>query len=111
MDFADVFGALGHVCVAMSILGSGKGSRRIDARAAQNLQNGADNVGEVLIWTVYRSPGRYVTRPCMTSGGITPMPVHLEAPTLEQPRAQLPAGLTRTDRLPDDDPRVVETWQ
>jgi hypothetical protein len=99
------------VLCTLAILGSGKGSRKISAKEAQRMQNGAELVGETLIWTVYGSPERFVARPCMTRGGITPMPVHLEAATLEQLRAQLPAGLTRTDRLPDDEPVVVETWQ
>jgi hypothetical protein len=101
----------GGVFATLSILGSGKGSRAISATAAQRMQTGADTVGETLVWTVYGSPDKFVARPCMTLGGVTPMPVHLEAPTLEQLRALLPAGLTWTDRLPDDDPRVVETWQ
>jgi hypothetical protein len=103
--------ALHPVLCTLAILGTGKGSRKIGAKEAQRLQTGADNVGETLLWTVYGSPDRFIARPCMTLGGVTPMPVHLEARTLEQLRAQLPAGLTRTDRLPDDDPIVVETWQ
>jgi hypothetical protein len=106
-----VLHAMHHVMATLAILGSGKGSRRLTPKAAQRLQLGADGVNETLIWTVYGSPEKFVARPCMTSGGITPMPVHLEAPTLEQLRAQLPSGLTWTDRLPDDDPIVVETWQ
>lgn len=99
------------VYATLSILGSGKGSRAIGAKEAQKLQMGSENVGETLLWTVYGSPDKFVARPCMTMGGVTPMPVHLEAPTLDQLRALLPAGLTRTDRLPDDDPVVIETWQ
>jgi hypothetical protein len=110
-DIGGVFAALHHVLATVTILGSGKGSRKISAKAAQRMQSGADAVGETLIWTVYGSPERFVARPCMTLGGVTPMPVHLEAPTLEQLRAQLPAGLSWSDRLPDDDPVVVETWQ
>jgi hypothetical protein len=103
--------ALHHVFATFGILAMSGGSRPISAKAAQRMQDGADRVGETLLWTVYGSPERYVARPCMTLGGITPMPVHLEAPTLEQLRAQLPRGLTWTNRLPDDDPVVVETWQ
>lgn len=98
------------VIATLAILGTGKGSRRIDAVAAQRMQIGADGSGELLMWTVYGSPGKFVARPCMTANGITPMPVHLEDFTLEGLRAQLPPGLTRSDRLPDDDPIVVETW-
>lgn len=108
---AAIFEALPHVMASLGILATGRGSRRISASAAQRLQTGADGVRETLIWTVYGSPGKFVARPCMSIGGITPMPVHLEGETLEQLRSQLPTGLTRTDRLPDDDPVVVETWQ
>lgn len=103
--------AAGHLIAAVFVIGNGRGSKVIDARAAQRLQDGAEGVDEVLVWTVYGSPGKYVARPCMTTDGITPMPVHLEGPTLELLRAQLPKGLTRTDRQPDDDPVIVETWQ
>jgi hypothetical protein len=107
-----IFAAASHGVLAMTmIIGNGRGSRLIDARAAQRLQDGAENVGEVLVWTVYGSPDKFVARPCMTMQGVTPMPVHLEGATLEQLRAQLPKGLTRSDRLPDDNPVVIETWQ
>jgi hypothetical protein len=111
VDNLNVALALHHVLCTLAILGTGKGSRKISAKEAQRLQTGADHVGETLSWTVYGSPDRFVARPCMTLGGVTPMPVHLEARTLEALRVQLPAGLTRADRLPDDDPVVVETWQ
>jgi hypothetical protein len=97
--------------MTFSIFATGKGSRAIGAKEAQKLQMGAEHVNETLVWTVYGSPDKFVARPCMTVGGTTPMPVHLEAPTLEELRALLPPGLTRADRLPDDPPVVVETWQ
>jgi hypothetical protein len=97
--------------MTFSIFGTGKGSRAITGKEAQRLQMGAEEVDETLVWTVYGSPNKFVARPCMTMDGVTPMPVHLEAPTLEELRALLPPGLTRTDRLPDDPPIVIETWQ
>jgi hypothetical protein len=106
-----LFAAWSHVCAVTLVLGNGRGSRLIDARAAQRLQDGAENVGDVLVWTVYGSPGKFVARPCMTMQGVVPMPVHLEGMTLELLRAQLPKGLTRSDRLADDAAIVVETWQ
>ena len=112
MEVTDwIFAAAGHMLAMTMIVGSGRGSRLIDARAAQRLQDGAGNVGEVLVWTVYGSPDKYVARPCMTAHGVIAMPVHLEGMTLELLRSQLPKGLTRFDRLPDDEPIVVETWQ
>lgn len=100
-----------HVIAAMMVIGNGRGSRAIDKRAAQRLQVGAENVGEVLIWTVYGSADRFIARPCMTVHGVVAMPVHLEAKSLELLRAQLPKGLTRTGRLPDDEKVVIESWQ
>lgn len=97
--------------VPLSIFGLYKGSRKIEATPARRMQWGAEYVGETLIWTVYGSPGQFIARPCMTLDGITPIPVHLEAPTIEELRDQLPPGLTRTDRRPEDDPTVIETWQ
>jgi hypothetical protein len=106
---------LSHVMHALFatvlVVWNGRGSRLIDARAAQRMQTGAEKVDETILWTVYGSPERFIARPCMTHGGITPMPVHLESPTLEGLRAQLPRGLTRTDRLPDDAPVLIETWE
>lgn len=32
------------------------------------------------------------------------------APTLERARAVIPAGMTRIDRFPNDDPVIVEVW-
>lgn len=32
------------------------------------------------------------------------------APTLDEARALLPPGLFRTDRHPEDDPKIVEVW-
>jgi len=107
----DLIFAAGHVLAMTMIIGNGRGSRMIDARAAQRLQDGAENVGEVLVWTVYGSHEKFVARPCMTAHGVTPMPVHLEGTTLEQLRSQLPKGLTRCERLADDAPVVIETWQ
>lgn len=112
MDVTDLmFAAAGHVLAMTMIIGNGRGSRLIDARAAQRLQDGAENVGECLVWTVYGSPDKFVARPCMTAHGVVPMPVHLEGMTLDLLRAQLPKGLSRSDRLPTDEAIVVETWQ
>lgn len=110
--FGDLFYSLHfHLVATISILATGRGSRRINATAAQRMQTGAEVSGETLVWTVYGSADKFVARPSMTLGGITPMPVHLEAPTLEGLRELLPPGLTRCDRLPDDPPVVIETWQ
>lgn len=37
-------------------------------------------------------------------------PPNIRGETLNEVRRQLPAGLVRLGRLPDDDPVIVETW-
>ena len=66
------------------------------------------------IWTIYEAPADFpdgfVTRPWTITGrGPTPGMAHL-AGTLEDARANVPAGLIRMDRAADDDPTIVETW-
>jgi hypothetical protein len=68
------------------------------------------------LWVVTREPRpfdaeRYVAR--LWEIGATyskPTKALLVAPELESIRACLPAGLYRLDRMPEDDPAVVEVW-
>jgi hypothetical protein len=92
-----------------------KGSIAIDPHYAEQLQQSAASLGQLLIWTIYQHPRDfpdwfvarpYVIRP-KTSG---PMPMHLMAHTLDCLRLMLPNGLTRLDRQPADDPVILETW-
>ena len=63
------------------------------------------------IWTVYASPadfpGLFVARRWEVD---RPTADVLTAPTLAQLRAQLPLGLHRLARQPDDDSVIVECW-
>ena len=63
------------------------------------------------LWTVYDSPidlpGRFVAR----KWGLDQPPNELlQDKTLDGLRCKLPYGLTRLDRSPQDDPKIVETW-
>lgn len=62
------------------------------------------------LWTVYDSPvdlpGRFVARKWLNQ----PTNELLQDKTLEGLRGRLPQGLTRLERSPQDDPKIVETW-
>jgi hypothetical protein len=66
---------------------------------------------ELELWTVYDSPidlpGRFVARKWLLD---QPTNELLQDKTLEGLRAKLPQGLTRLERSPQDDPKIVETW-
>ena len=63
------------------------------------------------LWTVYKSPsdmpGQFVARKWLLD---QPTSETIQDATLEGLRAKLPQGLMRLDRLPKDDPVIVETW-
>lgn len=63
------------------------------------------------LWTVYDSPtdlpGRFVARKWLLDQPTNDL---LEDKTLDGLRAKLPPGLTCLARLPQDDPKIVETW-
>lgn len=52
-------------------------------------------------------PGQFVARKWLMD---EPTNEILQDATLEGLRAKLPQGLIRLDRLPKDDPVIVETW-
>lgn len=63
------------------------------------------------LWTVYDSPndlpGRFVARKWLLD---QPTSELLQDKTLDELRVKLPPGLTRLERSPQDDPKIVETW-
>lgn len=83
---------------------------------AQALQDDATARGTWLAWVVtdtdLEHPCRLVARAHTADhhGGVY-LPGALVADTLEELRAQLPAGLTRHDRTSMDPPDVVEVWE
>ena len=82
---------------------------------AQRLQEAARARGRWLIWFVSVEhpdhPGKAVAWGVAAdpSGGAR-LPGMLEADTLDELRAMLPAGLTRTDRSAVMGPEVLEVW-
>lgn len=63
------------------------------------------------LWTVYDNPidlpGRFVARKWLLD---QPTSEVLQDKTLEGLRGKLPRGLTRLERSPQDEPKIVETW-
>lgn len=68
------------------------------------------------VWTVYERPRDYPQGFVghlfeIRAGGIThPSGNRVFGPTLESVRAQLPPGLHRMPRDPNDEPQIVESW-
>jgi len=63
------------------------------------------------LWTVYDNPtdlpGQFVARKWLLDH---PTNEVLQDKTLEGLRRKIPPGLTRLERSPQDDPKIVETW-
>jgi len=82
----------------------------IDAVMARALQADAIRTHPLVAWVVTRDevacPGEFVARLMTTE----PTPYVILADTLVGLQAQLPLGLTRTDRQSADPPEVVEVW-
>ena len=82
----------------------------VDAVMARALQADAIRTHPLVAWIVTRDeatwPGAFVAR-LVTDA---PTPYVLLADTLAGLQAQLPTGLTRTDRQPADPPEVLEVW-
>jgi len=86
----------------------------LTAKTALRIQWGAKQANDDLVWVIYARPqaqasGQYIAVPCIDAG-MTPMAMRLEASTLEELRTLLPPGLTRIERLQDDDPALIESW-
>src|SRR3954453_1037981 len=62
----------------------------------------------VVMWDLPAYPERYAAR--MATSGAMPSPYLLLADSLAGIRDQLPADLTRSERMPGDPPEGVEVW-
>ena len=86
----------------------------LDETEALRTQLDAQHRGELLVWVVYQRPAefpdRYIARPFLTRPVVKPLLCHLEAPTLEELRKQLPSDLAYLRRFEADDPVILETW-
>jgi len=68
-----------------------------------------------MMWTVYAHPrdfpsGYIARRAEIFPNRVVPTSDVRTGPTLESVRDQLPPGLFRQERRPDDDPVIVEVW-
>ena len=89
---------------------------------AHLIQQGATEIGDLLVWTVYRHPSdyrrQYIARPFSTRrlngvnhlGDPNGKAVILVGDTLQEVRNQLPPGLFLLPRKSADDPPIVECW-
>jgi hypothetical protein len=74
------------------------------------------NLSEYLqMWTVYEKPKDYpdafVARLHLVGKKASgPTDQAFFGPSLENVRAQLPEGLVRMPRMPEDEPQIVEVW-
>jgi hypothetical protein len=72
--------------------------------------------GKLDIWVVFGTgtrdfPGVFVCRRNeIGPGTVTITEDHFTGDSLDDIRRQLPPGLHRMDRHPEDDPNIIETW-
>lgn len=75
---------------------------------------GNETRNRLLLWTVYESPrdfpGLFIIRPHEADPQYRPLMCHIEANSLDEARAMLPAGLTNIGKDKRDDPKIVEVW-
>lgn len=65
------------------------------------------------LWVIYDHPDDFPsTKPFVARrhDGTTPTLDFVWGETLEDVRRKLPPGLSRMDRLAEDDPKIVEVW-
>jgi len=87
----------------------------IDQRLAEIIQQESQQQGMLTIWAVFWNsadyPDRAVIRPqCVDGAGIHILNQVLVGESLDAARDQLPEGLTRMERHPDDEPNLIEIW-
>lgn len=69
------------------------------------------------VWVIYfgasnHPPGKWVLRAqdVMRDGAVRPHEIFHECNSLVEARAKVPHGLVPLERMPADDPVIVETW-
>jgi hypothetical protein len=67
------------------------------------------------LFTIYDHPidhpNDFIAREWVVVGSFyEPRAIAARGASLDEVRAQLPPGLARIDRSPEDDPKIVETW-
>ena len=88
-------------------------SDELTSGQANSVHTNAIQGGDLLMWTIYRSPkdypGKFIARPHSIRRQIA-YRCHLAADDIYQLRNLLPRGLTRINRDPNDEPQIMETW-
>lgn len=89
--------------------------KQITPETAGELHQRYADCGHLLLWAIStgtRDYGqKFIARPhFIRRGEHEPMGLHLEAASLDEIRAKIPAGMTRLPRDADDDPVIVESW-
>ena len=87
---------------------SGGAGRILTAALAQALQDQSRAKGKALVWIVTGSAGEMMARPVTAGRGA--LGYVLLAGTLGALRAMLPAGLTRSARMPADSAGMIKLW-
>jgi hypothetical protein len=82
----------------------------IDAPMACAIHADAGRTHPLVGWIVMQDQPDYPDEMIARLVADTPTPYVLRSHTLAEVKAQLPPGLTRTERLPSYPPEVVETW-
>ena len=88
-------------------------SEELTAEQASAAQINATSGGDLLMWTIYKSPsdypGKFIARPYSVRRNAL-FRYHLAAGDIDRLRHMLPPGLVRFDRHPEDEEQIVETW-
>jgi len=87
----------------------------IDQQHAEAVQQDSQQRGMLAIWVVTWNTSDYphqaVIRPqCVDGDGIHILGQVLVGESLDAVRDQLPEGLVRMERHPDDELQIIETW-
>ena len=82
----------------------------IDATRARGLHTDACRSHNLIAWIVMHEPSEYPDKVVARLVTNAPTPYMLLADSLAELQAQLPGGLTRSDRQLADPPEVLEIW-
>jgi hypothetical protein len=92
-----------------------QGDQILTPESAADLQRQANEQDRLTIWTVTWNsrdyPNQATARPHLVGpGSHNVVTAVLLAESLDAVRELLPVGLTRMERMPEDDPVIVEVW-
>lgn len=91
-----------------------QGDILLDPDEAQEMHNSTTDTEGLLMWTVTWNSSDYprqaVARPHLIGRELQALREVVVADSLNELRKKLPAGLTKIDRDPEDDPVIIEVW-